>query len=357
MASLATDLKSFSGRRVLVTGHTGFKGSWLSYMLAAAGADVTGVALPPAGNPSHFELLNLEQHVDSHYCDIRDYSALQKIVTRSRADVVFHLAAQAFVRASYADPHTTFSTNVLGSANVLESVRRSSHVSALVFVTSDKCYKNKEQQHGYVETDELGGVDPYSVSKAAAEMIFTGYKNAAFNGSSAAHLASARAGNVIGGGDWSPDRLIPDCVKSLQANSVIEIRSPRATRPWQHVLEPLSGYIRLAVALGDGTAPTGSSWNFGPPETSVHDVEEVANLVATRWGNSNAIRVAPDHSRMHEAQLLQLNSAKANLELNWSTRWSFGETMNYTIDWYRAWANGNAAESLTSNDISKYLSS
>jgi CDP-glucose 4,6-dehydratase len=318
MASLAADLSTFVGRRVLITGHTGFKGSWLSYLLARAGADVTGVALPPLTTPSHFGLLKLEQHVRSHYGDIRNLSGLQKLFATSRPEVVFHLAAQAFVRTSYADPYTTFSTNVLGSANVLECVKQSSSVSRLVFVTSDKCYKNKEQQHGYVETDELG--------------------------------------NVIGGGDWSPDRLIPDCIRSLQHNVRIDIRSPRATRPWQHVLEPLSGYIRLAVALGDGTAPTGSSWNFGPPETAVHEVEEVATLVAARWGASSAVHITPSQGTMHEARLLQLNSAKANRHLDWSVRWNFHQTMHHTIDWYRAWNAGESAEVLTATDINEYLS-
>lgn len=356
MASLAADLTTFSGRRVLVTGHTGFKGSWLSYMLAQAGATVTGVALPPLTTPSHFELLKLHQHVDSRYCDIRDLSNLQAVVSASRPEVVFHLAAQAFVRTSYADPHATFSTNVLGSANVLESVKQSNSVSTLVFVTSDKCYKNKEQLHGYVETDELGGIDPYSVSKAAAEMVFAGYANSTFNNPDAPRIASARAGNVIGGGDWSPDRLIPDCIRSLQNNSPIDIRSPRATRPWQHVLEPLSGYIRLAVALQDGTAPTGSSWNFGPPETAVHEVQEVAMFVASRWGASDAVHITPDHSNMHEAQLLQLNSSKANTQLNWSTRWSFHDTMHHTVDWYRGWSAGQSVEMLTKSNITDYLS-
>jgi CDP-glucose 4,6-dehydratase len=213
MASLANDLATFKGRRVLITGHTGFKGSWLAYVLAQAGAEVTGVALPPLAEPSHFSLLQLDKHVNSRFCDIRDLAALQKEFAQAQPDVVFHLAAQAFVRKSYLDPHTTFSTNVLGSANVLECVSGCKSVTTLVFVTSDKCYKNKEQQHGYIETDELGGIDPYSVSKAAAELVFSGYCVSAFQSADAPRVASARAGNVIGGGDWSPDRLIPDCVR------------------------------------------------------------------------------------------------------------------------------------------------
>lgn len=355
MASLATDLRRFNGRRVLITGHTGFKGSWLALLLAQAGARVTGVALEPETHPSHFSLLNLTESVESRICDIRDRDKLQNEFERGKPEVVFHLAAQAFVRRSYLDPHTTFSTNVLGSANVLECVRHSATVKTLVFVTSDKCYKNKEQQHGYVETDELGGIDPYSQSKAAAEMVFAGYVAAKFREMKTIRVASARAGNVIGGGDWSPDRLIPDCIRALERGDEIEIRHPRATRPWQHVMEPLSGYVRLAVALEDGVAPTGSSWNFGPPETAIHEVHEVANLVAKSWGCPQAVRVGQDTSMMHESQLLQLNSTKAHDVLSWSTRWNFDDTMQRTTDWYRSLREGTPAANLTRDDIRAYL--
>lgn len=355
MASLANDLAALKGRRILITGHTGFKGSWLAHLLHQSGANVVGIALPPHTSPSHFELIALDRHVDSRICDIRDLDALRAQFHRAKPEVVFHLAAQAFVRRSYQDPHTTFSTNVLGSANVLECVQSSDSVQALVFVTSDKCYKNKEQRHGYVETDELGGIDPYSMSKAAAEMVFAGYCASVLQRKDAPRVASARAGNVIGGGDWSPDRLIPDCIRALEKASLIEIRHPKATRPWQHVLEPLSGYVRLAVALLDGTVPTGSSWNFGPPENSVYDVETVATDVATRWGVPGAVHILEQNSIMHESQLLQLNSTKAQQYLNWDVRWSFSETMRHTVDWYRALHNGTTATSLTSADIQAYL--
>lgn len=324
-------------------------------MLARAGAQVTGVALPPLNEPCHFTLLGLDQLVDSRICDIRDLSALRSEFNKAKPEVVFHLAAQAFVRKSYLDPHTTFSTNVLGSTNVLECARESNSLETLVFVTSDKCYKNKEQRHGYVETDELGGIDPYSVSKAAAEMVFAGYSVSAFAASTTPRIASARAGNVIGGGDWSPDRLIPDCIRALANQSPIDIRYPRATRPWQHVLEPLSGYVRLAVALREGSATSGSSWNFGPPEDAVHDVEEVATIVATRWGSPNSVRLIPDTTAMHEAQLLQLNSSKANAKLQWNIRWPFVETMAHTVDWYRARHDGASVTELTTADIASYL--
>lgn len=355
MASLAEDLRRFSGKRVTITGHTGFKGSWLALMLARAGARVTGIALPPESAPSHFSLLELGNHVEDRICDVRDREKLVSEFRRAKPDVVFHLAAQAFVRRSYLDPHTTFSTNVIGSANVLECVAESDSTQTLVYVTSDKCYKNKEQRHGYVETDELGGIDPYSLSKAGAELVFAGYVGARFKNPGSALVASARAGNVIGGGDWSPDRLIPDCIRALERGDDIEIRHPHATRPWQHVLEPLSGYVRLAVALEDKAAPTGSSWNFGPPETAVHEVREVAGLVAQSWGRPEAVRVGHDSGTMHESQLLQLNSQKAHDQLSWSTRWDFVDTMSRTTDWYRALRDGQRAEDLTLADIEAYL--
>lgn len=355
MASLAEDLRRFSGKRVTITGHTGFKGSWLALMLARAGARVTGIALPPESAPSHFSLLELGNHVEDRICDVRDREKLVSEFRRAKPDVVFHLAAQAFVRRSYLDPHTTFSTNVIGSANVLECVAESDSTQTLVYVTSDKCYKNKEQRHGYVETDELGGIDPYSLSKAGAELVFAGYVGARFKNPGSALVASARAGNVIGGGDWSPDRLIPDCIRALERGDDIEIRHPHATRPWQHVLEPLSGYVRLAVALEDKAAPTGSSWNFGPSETAVHAVREVAGLVAQSWGRPEAVRVGHDSGTMHESQLLQLNSQKAHDQLSWSTRWDFVDTMSRTTDWYRALRDGQRAEDLTLADIEAYL--
>lgn len=341
---------------MLITGHTGFKGSWLAYLLAQAGANVSGVALAPHTTPSHHELLALDDVIEGHICDIRDISQLRKVFLATRPEVVFHLAAQAFVRASYRDPFTTFSTNVLGSTNLLECVQETDSVRTLVFITSDKCYRNKEQRHGYVETDELGGIDPYSLSKAAAEMVFSGYATSVFARPGSPRVASARAGNVIGGGDWSPDRLVPDCVRALVKGESIEIRHPRATRPWQHVLEPLSGYVRLAVALEQGVAPSGSAWNFGPPEDSVHDVYEVASLAATKWGRSGFVELGKEETSMHESQLLQLNSQKAHQVLSWRTKWDFLTTVDRTIAWYKAVNDGTQASLATRADIDSYLS-
>jgi CDP-glucose 4,6-dehydratase len=355
MASLAEDLRRFSGRRVLITGHTGFKGSWLSYLLMRAGANVTGIALDPQTKPSHYELLKLAENIDSRRCDIRDLTSLKREFSESRPEVVFHLAAQAFVRTSYRDPHTTFTTNVLGSTNLLECVNTTESVRTLVYITSDKCYRNKEQRHGYVESDELGGIDPYSLSKAAAEMVFRGYVASSFARPDAPKVASARAGNVVGGGDWSPDRLVPDCIRALTAGQAIEIRHPRATRPWQHVLEPLSGYLRLAVALEDGVAPTGEAWNFGPSENSIHEVSQVAALIARHWSRPDSVKIGSDSSNMHESQLLQLNSSKARRVLDWSTRWDFHTTITRTSDWYRSVGDGIPATQITADDVETYL--
>jgi len=354
MASLLDDLRRFSGRRVLITGHTGFKGSWLSLLMLQAGAKVCGVALPPATDPSHWSLLKLSDEVESHERDIRDFAGLESVLRSFKPEVVFHLAAQALVRASYRDPHGTFSTNVQGSTNVLEAVSGQPSVRTLVFITSDKCYKNKEQMRGYTETDELGGVDPYSASKAAAELVFSGYMQSAFHNPDAARAASARAGNVVGGGDWSPDRLIPDCIRSATGSRVITLRFPEATRPWQHVLEPLSGYVRLAVALEEQQFPQGGSWNFGPPEDSVHQVREVTEIIARRWDHPLNINVERVSANFHEAGLLQLNSDKARELLGWRPRWTFQETIERTTDWYRRFYSGSDAREISLADIAAY---
>jgi len=354
MASLIDDLKRFSGRRVLITGHTGFKGSWLTLLMLKAGARVSGYALPPATDPSHWQLLNLTGEVESHEQDIRDLSALESVMRQCRPEVVFHLAAQALVRASYRDPYGTFSTNILGSANVLEAVSRQPSVQTLVYITSDKCYKNKEQLRGYVESDELGGIDPYSASKAAAEHVFSGYMNSVFQVPDSVRAASARAGNVVGGGDWSQDRLIPDCIRSATGSRVINLRFPQATRPWQHVLEPLSGYVRLAVALQEQQLPHGAAWNFGPPEESVHQVKEVTEILVQRWDARVTTNIEGSTSNFHEAGLLQLNSEKAHTLLDWRPRWSFQETIERTTDWYRQFYSGTDARDLSMADIGAY---
>lgn len=356
METLTSSLAALHGRRVLITGDTGFKGSWLAHWLHLAGAKVTGIALPPHTTPSHFDLLRLGSRITHIDCDIRDAAALHDHVRAARPEVVFHLAAQALVRRSYADPVETFTTNVVGSLNVLECVRRESSVVALVYVTSDKCYLNKELERGYHENDELGGRDPYSASKAAAELAYATYCRSYFDDESRVRVASARAGNVVGGGDWSPDRLVPDCLRGLIDGDEIFLRRPEATRPWQHVLEPLSGYVMLAGNLLSGALRGGDSWNFGPDENNVHTVHEVASLARDTWG-SGRVRIEPDTSAMHEATLLQLNCDKAHRELHWSPRFDFETTIRRTVEWYRTVHHGTDAIEATGADIDAYVGS
>ena len=352
MEALVAALPQFNGKRVLVTGDTGFKGSWLSLWLHDLGAEVFGFALPPEGPVSHFDQLELRSLIDHTDGDVRDLDAVRKAFLRARPDIVIHLAAQPIVRRSYRDPKETFDTNVAGGVNVLEAVRESTSIRSLVFATSDKCYRNRETHVGYVETDELGGHDPYSASKAAAELVFSSYNDSFFVHREGFNAASARAGNVIGGGDWAEARIIPDCIRALAKEEEIVIRSPRATRPWQHVLEPLSGYLVLAAALLDKPDTTGS-WNFGPAEDSIHTVLDVVERSIKHWG-TGSVRVEEADAKMHEAGLLNLNCSKAHLQLGWGPRWGFETTLEHTIGWYRELHAGTPAIELTRRQINDY---
>jgi CDP-glucose 4,6-dehydratase len=354
LEALVTATRAFAGKRVLVTGNTGFKGSWLSLWLHDLGADVFGFALPPDGPVSHFEQLGLHRLIDHVDGDVRDLDAVMKAFDRARPDVVIHLAAQPLVRRSYRDPKETFDTNVGGGVNVLEAVRATSSVRALMFATSDKCYRNRETHVGYVETDELGGHDPYSASKAAAELAFASYNDSYFRSRAGFGAASARAGNVIGGGDWAEDRIIPDCIRALANDEVIRIRSPKATRPWQHVLEPLSGYLVLTARLLESPSAFTGSWNFGPAETSIHTVGDVVEAAITHWG-SGRVEVVPQDGELHEAGLLSLNCAKAHTKLDWQPRWDFATTMERTVSWYRDQNRGTPAIELTREHIHHYM--
>ena len=277
------EITQLSGKRVFVTGHTGFKGSWLTLLLSELGAQVAGYALDPIHPDDHFNLLNFKNLVRDHRADIRDGSGLLKAMQEWQPEVVFHLAAQPLVRRSYTEPKLTFDTNVGGSVNLLEAVRQTASVNALIFVTSDKCYRNKEWVWGYRESDELGGEDPYSASKAAAELIFSSYLESFFSSRSNLGAASVRAGNVIGGGDWSENRIIPDCIKALSRGEKIILRNPKATRPWQHVLDPVCGYVCLAAKLLSEPRRYSSSWNFGPGSDASHSVIEVAEKIIHHW--------------------------------------------------------------------------
>lgn len=333
-AGRASRLQVFKGKRVLLTGHTGFKGSWLALILHALGAEVMGYALAPAYADSHFELLGLDQRINHVLGDVRDFAALDKVVRQFQPEIVFHLAAQALVRESYADPKSTFDINVGGGLNLLEAVRACDSVRAMVFVTSDKCYENVEWIWGYRENDMMGGRDPYSASKGAAEIVFSSYLRSYFSEQPHFGAASARAGNVIGGGDWAADRIVPDCIRALLAGQPITLRNPSATRPWQHVLEPLSGYLELAARLHEATHEFEGSWNFGPPVGDARTVLDVANMLAGQFAGGRVVSETSDRNP-HEARLLQLNSDKARQLMQWSTRWDFEKTLEATGFWYR----------------------
>lgn len=344
----------FKGRRVFITGHTGFKGSWLAYMLHRAGADVMGFSLPPSGDKNNFSLLKLDRKVKHVIGDIRDFSHLNNSLTKFQPEFVFHLAAQALVRTSYDNPVDTFSTNIQGSVNLLESVRQSDSVRSLVYITSDKCYENVEWVWGYRENDSLGGRDPYSASKAAAEIVFSSYERSFFHSKSELGVASARAGNVIGGGDWAIDRIIPDCIRAIESNDAIFLRNPLSTRPWQHVLEPLSGYLALAFNLYHEPKKYSGAWNFGPSTQEIKTVKDVAEIMVNHIGRGR-VEVLKSASNLHEANLLQLNCDKAHQLLNWHPRWTVDETLDATAAWYKTVITGGDAEEITISQLNVFF--
>ena len=347
----------FMGRRVLVTGHTGFKGSWLCQWLLDLGAQIHGIALAPATDPALFDVLNLKQRIDHRVLDIRDGAALRSAVAAIEPELVFHLAAQPLVRLSYREPAETWATNVLGTVHLLESIRACATVRACVVVTSDKCYENREQLWGYRESDAMGGHDPYSSSKGATELAVASWRRSFFHAPTSCRLASARAGNVIGGGDWATDRIVTDFVSAIRRGQPLTLRNPLATRPWQHVLEPLSGYLNLAAHLvRDDGQMFADGWNFGPAETSVVTVELLARALAAEWG-AGTVRVEQDPTRPHEAGLLKLDGSKAAARLGWRSIWDMPTTLRHTVAWYKTHADGASSESLralTHRQITEY---
>ena len=348
-------LKAFHGKRVLVTGHTGFKGSWLTLLLNMLGANVMGYALSPEYEGSHFERLGLSNSIRHVCADIRDRDRLLAEVAAFEPEVIFHLAAQALVSTSYIDPKSTFDINIGGGVNLLEAVRHCDTVRSLVFVTSDKCYENYEWVWGYRESDTLGGHDPYSASKGAMEIIFSSYFRSFFHDRVSFGASTARAGNVIGGGDFSSSRIVPDCIRALQAGEPIRIRNPLATRPWQHVLEPLAGYLNLASKLFLPGGSFNGSWNFGPPVGDIRTVLDVANSISAMF-NKGRVVVDEVNDLPHEAGLLQLNSDKARQVLNWTTRLNFESTMANTAGWYKAvLLDGRAAGAVSREQIVRYF--
>jgi len=337
--NLRSALGTFSGKRIFITGHTGFKGSWLTFALTEIGAAVKGFSLPEAPSGRLFDLLETRAKIEHAEGDVRDAASLRAAMDSFQPEFVFHLAAQALVKRSYREPVLTFETNVLGSANLLEAVRQCDSVRSLVYITSDKCYENVEWVWGYRENDRMGGHDPYSASKAAAEIVFNAYARSYFSGRPKLGAATARAGNVIGGGDWAADRIVPDCIRALNAGKPILLRNPLSTRPWQHVLEPISGYLLLAAALRANPAAYAGSWNFGPPMMGTHTVESVANAIISHFGRGR-VEVAAGSIQPPEANLLQLNCDKAHQLLGWRANWGFDETVAATAHWYREIGKG-----------------
>ena len=339
------------GKRVLLTGHTGFKGGWLALWLQRLGAHVTGIALPPNTTPGLFELARVTEGMYSHFCDIRDAAALATIAVAARPEIVFHLAAQPLVRASYREPLATFASNVMGSAHLLDAVRGLDSVRVAVMVTTDKVYRNNEWLYPYREDDPLGGHDPYSASKAASEIIIASYRDA-FLAEQGVAVASARAGNVIGGGDWSEDRLIPDAVRAWQSGQLLEIRRPQAIRPWQHVLEPLAGYLSLAQNLWRQPELAGA-YNFGPQTDEATTVRDVVELARTAYGEGD-VTYGECADGPHEAGWLALEIAKARVSLGVTPKWALTETVNRTMAWYRAQHEGTDARKLCEAEIAAY---
>jgi CDP-glucose 4,6-dehydratase len=339
------------GKRVLVTGHTGFKGSWLALWLQRMGAAVSGIALAPSTQPNLFELACVATGMQSHFCDIRDAQALATLVKTAQAEILFHLAAQTLVRASYREPISTFATNVMGSAHVLEALRGQSSARVAVMVTTDKVYRNQEHCYPYREEDTLGGHDPYSASKAASELVIASYRDS-YLAQQGVAVATARAGNVIGGGDWSEDRLIPDAVRAWSSGQPLVIRNPHAIRPWQHVLEPLSGYLTLAQKLWEQPALAGA-YNFGPDTHEAGTVEVVTKLASSAYG-TGVTSYENNSENPHEAGWLALEVAKARVALGVNPKWNLTETVQRTMAWYRAQQQGANARTLCETEIAQY---
>ncbi len=345
----------YDGRKVLVTGHTGFKGSWTALWLDLLGSSVTGYALEPPTKPSHFETCKLENKIDHIKGDVRDLEHLTKVFNQHKPDIVFHMAAQSLVRESYAQPIETYEINVMGTVNVFEAARNCPSVRVVINVTSDKCYQNNEIDHAYKEDDAMGGHDPYSSSKGCAELVTTAYRNSFFS-ESQIRLASVRAGNVIGGGDWAKDRLLPDCFRALGENKSIIIRNPSAVRPWQHVLEPLSGYLWLASLIWqDNDNKHASGWNFGPDEESNLKVGEVVESVIKHWGEGSWGNRQDSGLQPHEANLLMLDNSKAKEHLYWMPTYDIEGALKATAKWYKGFMEGKDAEGLSTNDINEYV--
>ncbi len=357
MESMVVKAAFWKGKRVLLIGHTGFKGSWLSLWLQSMGAQVVGYALAPPTNPSLFEVANIGKGMTSIIGDIRDLERLRAVFAEHQPEIVIHMAAQSLVRYSYANPVETYSTNVMGTVNLLDAVRGTDRVKVVVNVTSDKCYENREWAWGYRENEAMGGYDPYSNSKGCAELVTAAYRNSYFHPEKyqqhGVALASARAGNVIGGGDWADDRLIPDIVRAIVQGKPVNIRNPHAIRPWQHVLEPLSGYLVLAQKLYEEGATCAEGWNFGPNDEDAKPVQWIVENLTQAWGNG-ASWVLDGGNHPHEAHYLKLDCSKAKARLDWHPRWHLQDALNAIIEWHRAHQDGKDMRELTLRQINAY---
>jgi len=351
-ASIKPDF--WKGKRVFLTGHTGFKGSWMSLWLNSLGAEVKGYSLSPPTEPAMFSQANIDRYIDSKVGDIRNLELLSKEMSEFNPDIIFHMAAQPLVRLSYSQPIETYSTNVMGTVNVLESARRCSNLMAIVNITTDKCYENREWEWGYRENEPMGGHDPYSNSKGCAELVTSAYRKSFFNTDTSASLSSGRAGNVIGGGDWAADRLIPDILRAFEKQQPVVIRNPKATRPWQHVLEPLSGYLVLAQSLCEGNRNHADGWNFGPRDEDVEPVEWILEKMVNFWGEGASWQL-DSSDQPHEAKYLKLDISKARLQLGWQPTWRLEETLKKIVAWHQAWLSNEKMDIYSLKEIQSYM--
>ncbi len=342
------------GKRVFLTGHTGFKGSWLSLWLQSMGVELQGVALNPPTQPALFDIARVSEGMDHQIADIRDYQKIKSLMVAFKPEIVIHMAAQPLVRLSYQSPVETYATNVMGTVHVLEAARHVDSVRAIVNITTEKCYENKECAWGYRENEPMGGHDPYSSSKGCAELVSSAYRESFLSNQGIA-LATARAGNVIGGGDWANDRLVPDILRALEKNDPVLIRNPHAIRPWQHVLEPLSGYLTLAESLYEHGQTDAQGWNFGPRDEDAKPVQWIVERLCDAWGGGSSWSLQPGE-HPHEANFLKLDISKARQRLQWSPRWSLNVALSHIVDWHRAWLAKEDMRSICLQQIEGYSS-